>query len=422
MSSSPKYSSVRVDAQRQSQLAALQRQREAERLRQAEEARRKRLDASRVTADARAAELSRTLEDLAARASDGDAQAVLANRPAVLAHSLGELRRRIQTAPDQATLASVRMMVSKVGGEVQSLVSNAALAVARSEREHAMTAVAAPVMQLDRTDAARFDPDGAAAVAGLLQALVRLLSAGDTAEFDRRLPAAAEAARVHALGVVESRAAWDVERQNATEAVEEAAGQWAAQAADADTLGMDGWGRLARELDVARQALATGHHAEAHRVATEVAGFMAAAGRELDQRLADLERHLMIATAAADASLDLGMEVSRVEARPDGSVVLRLGLMNGDEVTGLVTNAGTGGDRLLWRPDALDGTEEAVDGVVERTCDLAPILERLHVSMGPKGLDMGPLDWQGRPDSDRPGRVQALPLGRAGAPTTRTAE
>jgi hypothetical protein len=413
MSSSPKYAPVQINTALQRQVAEKNRQREEGQRRREEDARQRRMESARRTGRNRIGAVGSQAKDLAIEARQGlpgrqDLQEALR----VFSSRLDRLNRRLNEATDEDALGVVARDIAHAEREAVSLKADIRTAIGAVHRRKTLATLVALTTGVDREEALRFDPQGADSAVAELRCLGSHLTAGELAKFDRDVETAGATVRRHLLTVTAARDAWEEERRAAEEAVVELSQAWEALEADAARLGVaDLDGPVPGALKAARAALATGNPRRARELTLALAEPLAATARNLDQRLSDLERRLVIAKAVQDASSELGMEVSEVLPQPDGRLLFYLQRPNGEEVAGLVTSDGKGGDRLVWRSDSLESTEVLVNGQVERHCELARSLELLHERMSPHGADVGPLDYEGRPGGDKKGQaIAAMPL------------
>ncbi|MBL7258040.1 hypothetical protein [Paractinoplanes lichenicola] len=393
MSSSPKYTTVVFEHERQAQFEAARLAREAERRRHEEIARRQRFEAGLRAARERAEALTARSADLA-RVATGLPQQPEAERQRDLT---ARIAAGIGGITDEAGLTAWndRALEAERGSERL----RGTVAAEMTTREHD-AALGLTEARLDgETDRARLDPAGAERVAGLTaEARAQLGGPGFAPAHDRLGIAAAE----HLERVADQRA---LLRRLAGESAE-AELRLTAALAEAGEAAVD-----LPDAEAAHRVLADlkAEHDEVRprrweHLLDEARRRTADVTAAVEARLDQLERMAIIVEAAGAALPQAGLRVvagSLVER--DDAMTFRARRTDGTDIE-LTVRAGDGrGSRLEYRSEGADMVvEQTAEGTVAR-CDLTEeILERLHTELGHQGVRTDGLHWEGKPEGPRP--------------------
>lgn len=425
MSDSPKYTSAQLSREREARLARDRAEREAERRRRAEEKQRQEFAARVERQQTRARQLAAqcaALRPRAERAGRATGVAEAATALAVAERTAGAARSDVELRVAQEGLDGAQARLVDLEREVIA-------AIAREERAALLRALRDQAAEVNATLAARFDPDGARAAADGLLALERELAVGQFDDFDRRREGVARAVASHVAAVAAAQSRWLAEREEARALVEELAAGYRGLAPDARQAGMPAPevarmemhpGELARRLEREEfAAIVTGAGA----LRAELAAITSRVEAWLERRA----RRETIMTVIAEALPELGFSVDprSLDARVEGEelTVLRAYRASGGELQVQVGHDPAGREEVYYDTEGFPHREQVVNGSVVRTCDeLEGLLTGLHEVVRGQGVELGELEWEGKP-ATHPDSFNAVRRGGGAgqAPGARTA-
>ncbi|HEY0023414.1 MAG TPA: hypothetical protein VGB24_10905 [Longimicrobium sp.] len=424
MSDSPKYCSARLSREREEALRRERKHREAERRRAAEEKQRRERAARVERQQGRRTELARRCQALQA----GAARAGAAPRLAALVATLDATGRALSAAGTDTEMTRQQVALDAAQTALVGLERDVVAAIAREERAELLRALQGQAGQVQARLAARFDAAGAQATAGALERLGVQLREGRFADFDRDRAEAGRLVARHADEVAGGHARWLAARDWGQALAGELTDAYRALQQDARDGGMPA-ARVA-SLEAAAGSLSQQLEAEAFEALVmgeaSLRGELAAATAEVEEWLDRRARRETVLAALAEALPSLGFSIDprSLDLAPPGEelTVLRAYRAGGGELGVTVGHDPEGGNEIYYEMEGFPHQEQRAGGTVVKTCDeLEGLLETLHSAVRGQGVEVGELDWEGKP-ATRPdphtaataGTPQAVDSARSG--------
>ncbi len=402
MSGSPKYTDVYYDAQRQAELAAAARLREAERQRRIEQERQKRVAAEAAGLSRRMGELSSRVGGLAEQAGRLS-QAEDVRR---LFADVGAMATRAQTARDDDAIRRGRKDLREAQRRLDALATAVARELLTTERRQAIDMVLGQLGTLG--DRESLDRQGAQGVAALAEgARARVTAAkGFPEEFKRLETAVLE----HAQRVRDQQAtlAGAADALDSAQARLAAAGEQARSAGVMAVAVQQVEGQLASaraDIDALRVAQATQSSAT---VVAEVDRLALA----VEAELARLDRLNIVVKAATAALPRAGLRVvgGTLQLDADNGVTFRAERQDGTPVM-VTVQAGAESTTLEYRTHGDDFVVHQLPDGELRECDVTEdLLKRVGEELAKEHLSTGEVQWKGKGKSTTPRSSQALQL------------
>lgn len=400
MSDSPKYCTARLSRERQEALDRERARRGVERRRAAEEKQRRDRAARVEGQQARRAEMERRCRALQERAGRARVQ----SRAAGLLSALDAAGRALSAASTEPEVARQRSALDTVQERIVELERDVIAVIARDERTEVVRALQAQAGQVDADLGAHFDAAGARAAARALDELAAQLREGRFEDFDNDRAEAARTVARHAAEVAGRHAHWQAVREQALALGGELASAYRALQREARNCEMPA--AQVAALEAAAVALERRLDREAFE---ETAAAEPALRVELEAATARVEdwlerraRRETVLAALAEALPALGFSVDprslSLAVPGEELTVLRAYRAAGGELEVKVGHDPGGGEEIYYDMAGFPHQAEVVGGTKVKTCDeLEGLLETLHASVRDQGVELGELDWDGKP-------------------------
>ncbi|MBH0775968.1 hypothetical protein [Nocardia bovistercoris] len=387
MSKSPKYSTVRADAERARRLererAERERAREAERARKAKEA----LDAARAATARRLTALD-------------SACVALATQPGARSSDVDPVRAALAAARTRLEAATTVKQVGKADRAVTAaevLRTSTSVEIARRGRRTGAEQLAAMREMLAKNDIhlrQRFDADGATRCEAVLAELSGYLERDDLGSFLGAVDSAAATVRAHYTTVTERAAEHAEQVRTANAMQEQLAARVSTLAGDAATanVSLSDIGMAEVALAEVKALVAREEPVMATELAERVAQRLLSVERDLDAAIERFteRREMLGMILEALPGLGFAVDSSSVESAPDGSVALRAVPRRGAPLLVVLHDDEEQEHRVDYIMEGADETV-ALDG---HACgSLLDLAEALNSSLRTNGFDPGAVSW-----------------------------